>query len=316
MSKNHTDKRGRLLDLAGRTKTPIAADHQKMKDADVDSSDFDVMSNGLWLARWSGATLMLLVLSESTPQTVLAAPVTIEPGLLDQEAVVLDSSTNPLGLPITVWLGITREVPIQTLERRLGELPAQALDTAKSTTRAAALTAIDQGTSPWLFPSAEKKAEMEDTLECWLTELKPLPFATIDSGPTHEKPPFTLHQVMEALNIPQRKAMNFLRGTFQLSPAETEQLALHTGVPPEAVSSLAAQLPNELLIEVQQPRWRFLVQSEARKIGTDESEAQLTVAREAYALAARQKGNGTNVWRQRLRTIALAHLSRGTSEER
>lgn len=119
---------------------------------------------------------------------------------------------------------------------------------------------------------------------------------------------------MEALNVPQRKAMNVIRGTFQLSPAETEQLALHTGLPADALSSLAAPLPGELLVELQQPRWRFLIRSEAKKLKTDESEARLAVAHEAYALAARQKGEGTNVWRQRLRTIALGHLGSGTSE--
>jgi len=318
MSKTHPDKRARLLELAGQTKTPIPADDEKVKAADVDSSDFDVRSNGLWLARWSGATVMLLVISESTPQTVLAAPVTVEPGLLDQEAVIVEPSANALGLPITVWLGITREVPIQTLERRLGELPPQSLDTARSTSKTGFLPDTEQGPPLGSSPSAEKKAELEDLLESWLTDLKssPFPSTTMESGPMQGKRPFTLQQVMEALNVPQRKAMNVIRGTFQLSPAETEQLALHAGLPAEAVSSLAAPLPNELLVELQQPRWRFLVRAEAKKLDTDEPAARLAVAREAYALAARQKGEGTNVWRQRLRTIALGHLGSGTSEGR
>jgi hypothetical protein len=316
MSKIHPDKRAKLLELASQAKAPITADQEKVKAADVDSSDFDVRSNGLWLARWSGATVMLLVISESTSQTVLAAPVTVEPGLLDQEAVIVEPSANTLGLPITVWLGITREVPIQTLERQLGELPPHALDTARSTSKPGFLPDTEQDPLPWSSPSAEKKAELEDILESWLTDLKPLPSTATESGPTREKPPLTLQQVMEALNIPQRKAMNVIRGTFQLSPAETEQLALHTGLPADALSSLATPLPNELLVELQQPRWRFLIRTEAKKLKTDEPAARLAVAREAYALAARQKGEGTNVWRQRLRTIALGHLGSGTSEGR
>lgn len=189
MSKTHPDKRAKLLELASQTKTPITADQEKVKVADVDSSDFDVRSNGLWLARWSGATVMLLVISESTPQTVLAAPVTVEPGLLDQEAVIVEPPANTLGLPITVWLGITREVPIQTLERRLGEIPSHALDTARRTSQTGFLSDTEQDPLHWSSPSAEKKAELEDILESWLTDLKPLPSTTTKSGPTHGKPP-------------------------------------------------------------------------------------------------------------------------------
>lgn len=316
MSKTHPDKRAKLLELASRTKTPVIANQEKVTAADVDSSDFEIRNNDVWLARWSGATVMLLVISESTPQTVMAAPVTVEPGLLDQEAVTVEPSANTLGLPITVWLGITREVPIQTFERRVGELPSHALDTARSTSKTDLLPDAEQDLLHWSSPSAEKKAELEDILESWLRDLKPFPSSTTKSGPTHEKPPFTLQQVMEALNVPQRKAMNVIRGTFQLSPAETEQLALHTGLSADALSSLAAPLPDELLFELQQPRWRFLIRTEAKKLKTDESEARLAVAREAFALAARQKGEGTNVWRQRLRTIALGHLGSGTNEGR
>lgn len=316
MSKTHPNKRAKLLELASHTKTPAAASQEKVTALDVDSSDFDIRNNDLWLARWSGATVMLLIISESTSQTVMAAPVTVEPGLLDQEAVTIEASANTLGIPITVWLGITREVPIQTLERRLGKLPPYALDTAQSTSKTDFLPDTEQHLLHWSSPSAEKKAELEDTLESWLADLKPLPSSTTKTGPTNEKPPFTLQQVMEALNVPQRKAMNVIRGTFQLSPAETEQLALHTGLPADALSSLAAPLPDELLRELQQPRWRFLIRTEAKKLKTDESEARLAVAREAYALAARQKGEGTNVWRQRLRTIALGHLGSGTNKGR
>ncbi|WP_284762111.1 hypothetical protein [Arthrobacter sp. efr-133-R2A-63] len=321
MTKTHPGKRARLLELASQTKTPTAVRFGAMKASDVDSPDFDVRNNSLWVARWSGSTILLLIIHESSdPQKVLAAPVTIEPGLQDQESVVVDASANELGVPVTVWLGITREVPIQTLERPLGGLSHETLETAIRASSSHPLPEAEHAFRQLASTSAEQRAEMEDILDGWIEDLQPLPSESPEQmttqGTIHGKPTITLKQVMEALHVPQRKAMNIVRGNYQLSAGEARQLALHIGSSPEALSSIAEPLPNELLIELQQPRWRLLVRSEAESLKIDEHTARLSVARETFALAARQSGRDTDMWRQRLRTIALGRLHGGTSEGR
>lgn len=321
MTKTHPGKRARLLELASQTKTPAAVRFGAMTTSEVDSPDFDVRRNCLWTARWSGSTILLLIIHESSdPQKVLAAPVTIEPGLQDQESIVVDASANDLGVPVTVWLGITREVPIQTLERPLGGLPPETLETASRASRSQPLRDAEHAIQQLTSTSAEQRAEMEDILDRWIEDLQPLPSAAPEQvttqGTIQGKPSITLKQVMDALHVPQRMAMNIVRGNYQLSPGEARQLALHIGSSPDALSSIAEPLPNELLLELQQPRWRLLVRSEAERLKTDEPAARLSVAREAFALAARQSGRDTDMWRQRLRTIALGRLSGGTSEGR
>lgn len=319
MTKTHPGKRARLLELTSQTKTPSAVRFRAITASDVDSPDFDVRNNGLWTARWSGSTLLLLIIHESSdPRKVLAAPVTMEPGLWDQESVVVDASANDLGVPITVWLGIAREVPIQTLERPLGGLPSETLETARRVSRSHPLPDAEHAIQQLTSTSAEQRAEMEDTLDRWIEDFQPLPSETPEQvttqGTIQGKPSITLEQVMEALHVPQRKAMNIVRGSYQLSAGEARQLALHIGSSPDALSSIAEPLPNELLIELQQPRWRLLVRSEAESLKIDETAARLSVAREAFALAARQSGRDTDMWRRRLRTIALGRLSGSTNE--
>lgn len=314
--------RARLLELAKTTAAPPVLRSGAPKASDVDSAEYEVRSNRLWTARWAGATILLLTLRESSnPRTVVAAPVTIEPGLEDQEAVVLDASTNELGLPMTVWLGLTREIPIRTLERPLGEVlagipgsPGTIADVTDGTEHSAGARP-GHGSYGDTSPSAEKRAELEDLLDQWMGDLEPLSSEAEKPETDHEKLSFTLTQVMDALNVPQRQAMNIIRGRQELTAEEIQQLAAHVGSTPDAISAVAEPLPSDLLLELEQPRWRYLVRTEAQTGKTDESDARLSVARQAFALAARQHGEGRDVWRQRLRTIALGRFSESTSTE-
>lgn len=314
--------RARLLELAKTNAAPLVLRSGAPKASDVDSAEYEVRSNRLWAARWAGATILLLALREpSNPRTVVVAPVTIEPGLEDQESVVLDASTNELGLPMTVWLGLTREIPIRTLERPLGEVLADIPGSPGTIADMTDVTGQSAGTRPGhgnygdTSPSAEKRSEMEDLLDQWMEDLEPLSSEVEKAGTDHEKPSFTLTQVMEALDVPQRQATNIIRGRQELLAEEIQQLAAHVGSTPDAISAVAEPLPSDLLLELEQPRWRHLVRTEAQSGKTDEADARHNVARQAFALAARQHGEGRNVWRQRLRTIALGRLRESTNPE-
>lgn len=314
--------RARLLELAKTNAAPPVLRSGAPKASDVDSAECEVRSNRLWAARWAGATILLLTLREpSNPRTVVAAPVTIEPGLEDQEVVFVDASTNELGLPMTVWLGLRREIPIRTLERPLGEVLADIPECPGTIADITDVTKKTPGARPAhgnygdTSPSTEKRAEMEDLLDQWMEDLEPLPSEAEKAKTNHEKPSFTLTQVMDALNVPQRQAMNIIRGRQELSAEEIQQLAAHVGSTPDAISAVAEPLPNDLLLELEQPRWRHLVRAEALSGKTDETHARHSVARQAFALAARQHGEDRDVWRQRLRTIALGRLSESTNPE-
>lgn len=306
------DAAANLLKLAKITAASPIVRSSAAATPDIDSPQYQVHGGFLWLARWEGNSVLLLTLNEpSTPRTVRAAPVTIEPGLEDKDSVLLAAEVSALGLPLTVWLGLAQDVPIRALERPLGGVAANfsSRDLEQGAASLPAGTRI--GASRFgSSPSAEKRAELEDLFEDWVQGLKPLP--TLErTQKSKPKPPFTLRQVVDALEVPQRQAMDIVRGLRSLTPREAGRLAAFIGSTAEKIMATAEPLPTELLLEIEQPRWRHLVNSELKPDETDETLAQLRIARQAFALAARQSGQGQDVWRQRLRTIALGRQSVG-----
>lgn len=300
----------RLLELAKITTTPPLLRSAAAATPDIDSSQYQVHSDFLWWARWEGKSVLLLTLNEpSTPRTVRTAPVTIEPGLEDKDSVVLAAEASGLGLPLTVWIGLAQDVPIRALERPLGRVTADFSWNDLRQRITSPSTGFRAGTNrSESSPSAEKRAELEDLLEDWAEGLKPLP-SVERTQKSPQKTPFTLRQVVDALAIPQRQAMDIVRGSHNLTPSEAERLAAFIGSTPAAIMATAEPLPTELLMEIEQPRWRHLVISEMKPDESDEVLPQLRIARQAFALAARQSGQGQDVWHQRLRTIALGYQS-------
>lgn len=322
MNMTPNDSIERLLELAETTTTPAILRSRLSEAAEIDSPEFEVRSNRLWSASSSGTTILLLTLNTpSNERTVLAAPVTLEPGLEDEECVLLEASTNELGLPLTVWLGLARKVPLRTLERPLGEISTVLAHTNGGVIESGPFLRLSAGVhvgrenfgSTW--PSAEKHAELEDLLDEWMEELEPLPSQPSNVQVKQQEVKPSLAQVMDALNVPQRQAMNIVRGRHPLTDDEAQRLAAHIGSTHEAISAMAEPLPTELLLEMEQPRWKNLVRSEQQSKKSNEIQARLSLAQQAFALAARQSGEGTDAWRQRLRTVALGHTTRSTSSK-
>jgi hypothetical protein len=307
----------RLIDLAQASVVPNAVREWVPSQADVDSPDFDVKRGQIWLARWRNESLTVLTLAGAdAARTVLAAPVTIEPELEDEDSVVLDAGVNPFDTAATIWFGLARQIPVFTFVHPISSVSEHVLYGAERLAVSSAAETQSTGMRrghAYHFnesPSAAQRAELDDLLETWISDMRPLAVSsTSKASSARRKPPFTFLQVMAALDVRQPQAMDIVRGKHHLATGEAERLAQHVGCTVEEILSTVEPLPEEALVELEQPRWRHLVRSEAAEQGINEPAARVRIGYQALALAARQHGAGEQVWKQRLRTIALSRYS-------
>ncbi|THV41167.1 hypothetical protein [Glycomyces buryatensis] len=288
---------------------------------DIDSPDFDVAPGQLWIGRQESSSELLIVLDVHRDQrTVAAAPITIEPGIETGDAVVLAPSVSPLETATAVWTGLVRDIPVRVLARPLGTLGESLTGFLRLAAANGATSAPDLGARPGTpdfdlySPSVTAQAAIEDRFEEWASSLEPLPDSETPVEPVTAKLPVGLADVIAILRVPQATAMAILRRERPLDPQELERLASATGIPESEIQPFVPDLPPSLLTELEQPRWRRLVEAEAAASGTDERAARQTLGREAYALAARQRGDEDSVWRGRVRMLSLARLDEHPTE--
>ncbi|HVM02569.1 MAG TPA: hypothetical protein VM263_07845, partial [Acidimicrobiales bacterium] len=77
----------------------------------------DPAPGDLWLA--GGDDRLLVALLSVGGDRALAAPVTLDVGPADDEAVVIDDSRSPLGLPLAVYPSLAIELPRAALAARV-----------------------------------------------------------------------------------------------------------------------------------------------------------------------------------------------------
>ncbi|MCD0443957.1 hypothetical protein LO763_10010 [Glycomyces sp. A-F 0318] len=308
--------RQRLAELARRTTAPAAVRRAAPALEDIDSPEFDVASGQIWVGRQEEASALLVVLGVGADsRTAMAAPLTVEPGVEAVETVVLTPDSSPLGLATVVWTGLAQSVPVRVLDQPLGRLPEPIADLLAQTPQQMPKIHSGLGVRPGepdhdpRSPNAMVKAELEDLFEQWASSLEPIgpgpaePAERVDS-----RLPVRLADVMAILGIAQPGAMEIVRRERPLTSVQLKQLAEGTGIPEDGLQPSVPGLPRALLTELEQPRWRRLVEAESASAGVDESAARQRLGQDAYVLAARQKGSSSSVWRLRLRAIAHARL--------
>lgn len=102
----------------------------------------------------------------------------------------------------------------------------------------------------------------------------------------------------------QATAMSVIKGKRALTLDQAEAVAKVADVPVTAVLAAARPLPDDLERELMEPRWRAVIRGRAG--ARDEAEAREELGRSAFALAAREKGSGRELWRQRIQAVLAA----------
>ena len=104
-----------------------------------------------------------------------------------------------------------------------------------------------------------------------------------------------LAALMARLGVGLPVVLDLVDGKRQPSPDEAAALLDIVGVTPEVTPP-----PAELVIEMYHPRWKVTVLDLARRRDLKEAAARVAMANGAFALAARQTGEQTPDWRERL----------------
>lgn len=247
----------------------------------------------LWRAAREDVTAVVVLLAVEAG-SVTVVPVTVEPSDT-ADTVLLDDTV--LGVPVTVWVGLVRALPVGVLDRPLDEFAAEIV--ARLAERAADPPGPD-------VVADDVRAELEDDLTL-LAELPPTTAATPVSADApgidlETLDPAALDEAAARLAVPLPIVLDLIDGKRPPTTAQADVLRGVLGATPEATPP-----PADLVVELSQPRWRGLVRQQRRRTGPTEDAARSALAYDIYRMAARQTGGAEPSWPDRIRRWAQAH---------
>ncbi|MEV3934371.1 ImmA/IrrE family metallo-endopeptidase [Glycomyces sp. NPDC049804] len=317
-----SNARQRLIELAQRTTAPAVVRKAAPSSEDIDAPEFDVVPGQVWVGRHQEHSSLLVVLEVNADRrTAVAAPLSIEPGIEAAETLVVAADASPLQLTTVIWFALKQAIPVRVLSRPLGRLAEPIVDLLRQTSfdsgKALQVGGVRLGGSDFDVhsSSASVNAELEDIFELWASSLEPIETPDQPTASPSSTLPVQLAEVIDALGVSQPIAMAIIRRERPLSPDELARLATGTGIPEADLQPCSPALPADLVIELEQPRWRPLVEAVASSEGVDVHTARQNLGQSAYTLAARQRGDSSSLWRHRLRMVALARLDNHPLEQ-
>lgn len=260
-----------------------------------------VVAGQLRQAYWRDASV-IVVIDTVNDNAALASvfPATLEPGVENNTAVLLEDDASPLHGPLAVWPTSPTLIPFSALGETIATIPMaqlRAIRTVLSSDSIADGLRCGHAEPPLGSGAALALADMFDAIDV-IQSAPRLPPAVADTAVQLQVP---LPIIMSALQAPQPRAMAIRMGKEPLTLEEADRLASVAGIPVSHVLRAVAPLPSDLQRELQEPRWRRYVRN--RAIDGDEDRARTRLGYEAYQLAARETGQGRELWRQRLDTV-------------
>ncbi|WP_084595821.1 hypothetical protein [Microbacterium profundi] len=252
----------------------------------------EVARGQLWQASWAGAAAIVLV-DEIDDDGALAhvLPVSVEAGVADSTTVVVEADQNDLHTPLSVWPTAGKWISYAALDALLETLIPAVLNAV--TSWRAQYSRIEDPA-----PGSGAALAVDELFDA---------VATLERAPRLEAPKavaagrkldIDLGLVIEALGVTQSRAMNILKGREPLTDDEAQSLSSAADTSRDVILAALDPLPEDLVRELQEPRWRDSVRRCA--LGGDEELGRTRLGYTIYQLAARERGNGRELWRQRL----------------
>lgn len=257
----------------------------------------------LWRAVRQDVSALVVVLAVEV-ESVLVVPATVqpqEPGGTERDAVVLSGTV--LGVPLTVWTGLRRSLPVNVLDRPIDNLDANvvrriAQAASKAVTGSAALgvddVRVEAADDLNLLAEPSADAHPAASPEAFADPLTGIDLAAVE--------PDDLDAVASRLGVGLPVVFDLIDGK---RPATPEQARLFK----EVLGGLPAArpLPTGLILELRQPRWRGLVRKRSDRDQISEEAARGALTQDVSALAARQTGETEPYWPDRIRRWAEGH---------
>lgn len=262
----------------------------------------DVCPGQIWRAHIPGTSLMVLIVGDfvsGSGDVVVATPGESPPAdsTIDHRPVTTDVFRS-----LTLWPTVRG-----ALHHRVLDVMAEhsATSTALADQLHPPLRVVPDEDA--LDPGGELLAELRDDL-ARLQAAPAVPRRTQDAEPRPLRLPGTARKQLELLiehgGVNQHEAMELLRGRRTLTPEQARPLEAAVGLEAGALPSTAGIDP-ELALEVEHPRWRDATRRRAAHTGQSELAARISLAAEAYALAARESTAEPD-WRQRIALLVAA----------
>lgn len=257
----------------------------------VVSPTSEVARGQLWQASWADAAAIVLV-NQIDDDGALAhvLPVSIETGVVDSCSVIVDADHNDLHTPLSVWPTAGRWISFTALDALLETLIPTVLNAVTSQCIDAEHDEPEPGSGAALAVD-----ELFDAV------------AALERAPRLESPKPTnlgprlnidLGVVIDTLGVTQSRAMNILKGREPLNGQEAQSLSAAAHISADVILAALDPLPHDLARELQEPRWRRSVQRCA--VDGDEELGRTRLGYSIYQRAARERGNGREIWRQKL----------------
>ena len=252
----------------------------------------------VWRARWDDVALLVLLVGNPTATTVAVTPVTFDDTGADADTLLV-ASPSGRGATLAVWRTLRRDLPLALLDRPVDELPPAVI----SWTAGGPVPDDARLAGPALPSVASRspvRADLEDDLDALIAAVPALtPVSSRGAAAGARKRVLPSEEqfaaLMARLGVSLPVVLDLVDGKRQPSPEEAAALRDIVGVTPEVTPP-----PAELVIEMYHPRWKATVLDLARRRDMNEAAARTVMASGAFALAARQTGDQTPDWRERL----------------
>lgn len=242
-------------------------------------------------ATWAQADAMVLI-ERIDDEAALARvyPASVEPGVVNHAAVIFEAADIELTTAVGVFPSHARWIPFAALDALLVTVAPALLEAARRAEATSDTSCAEFG--------ATRTTELFEAADAF-EEAPRLGPATAAAGDVRID--IDLGVVMDTLSCTQSRAMDILFGTELISSSEADLLSGVSGIPSAAILAAVEPLPADLVRELQEPRWRARIRR--RAVDGDEQASRLRLGYDTYQLAARQQGEGRDIWRQRIETL-------------
>lgn len=289
----------RLLDIAKQAAAPQLTD--KALDKKFGPRSSWVPATGqLWRAVREDVSALVVVLAVDA-ESVTVAPATVEAGQIGSRSDAVILSDTALGVPVTVWPGMRRFLPVNVLDRPIDDLGADVVSRVVESP----ITADPESTA---WRKDHVRAELADDIDL-LAEASAEATASAEASPDAATgidldavEADDLDAVASRLGVGLPVVFELIDGKRPATPEQARVLReVFGGVP------TAEPLPTGLVLELRQPRWRGLVLGRSDRDQISEEAARSALTQDVFALAARQTGEKEPYWPDRIRRWAEGH---------
>lgn len=242
----------------------------------------------LWRARWEDVSQLLLLI-EVMPRAVRAVPITLDPDEANASTVIIPEEATSLGIPLFAWIDDATSLPLRTLDRFVGRVFEASGDLSQMERGAPAATLFHE--------SYVEHGRIQDALKVFV-EARWAPEGEGNLSEILKTLP--ARKLEEVLQLPPQQVLALRRGTRSLSPAEAERVAPYLDMPVDSLLRGNPRLPEELIADLDLPRFRCQVRRIADQKGVAETDAWVEAGYAVLAPAYRQTQGAALAWEERL----------------